>query len=235
MKIMSYNIQHGVGDDSILNLERLGNFVRTSGANIVGLQEVDNNWSERSDFVAQAKWISDFLQMEYVYGANLNLTPLAEGEASRQYGLSIISNYPILNHKHYFLTSGSEQRGLLEATIDVNGNHYYLFNAHLGLNQQEREIQMKEILDITSQYNDKKIIVGDFNAIPGEVVPMMEGQFKDVFIQNTQVLTFPSNVPQKQIDYIFVSKDVITTNARVEESLASDHLPITVEIELEGT
>jgi endonuclease/exonuclease/phosphatase family metal-dependent hydrolase len=229
MKIMSYNIHHGVGEDGILNLEIVGKVINTSGASIIGLQEVDNHWSERSDFKDQAEFLGNISQMEYAYAANLNPPPSNSEGIRRQYGLAILSEYPILGFYHHFLTSDSEQRGLLEATIEVNKTQYHFFNAHLGLKEEERKIQIQEVLEITSRYKGTKIIVGDFNAPPGSVVQIMTEQFNDVFSDLDQVFTFPSVNPLSRIDYIFVSKDIKSVNAKVEESLASDHLSISVE------
>ena len=50
VKVMSYNIHHAVGQDGILDLERIAKVIEDSGAEIIGLQEVDNHWSERSQF-----------------------------------------------------------------------------------------------------------------------------------------------------------------------------------------
>jgi len=41
--IMSYNIHHGVGIDTNLNLERITDVIRNNGAEIIGLQEVDKS------------------------------------------------------------------------------------------------------------------------------------------------------------------------------------------------
>lgn len=49
--VASYDIHHGVGVDDRLDLDRIAEQIRTSGADIIGLQEVDRHWSSRSDFV----------------------------------------------------------------------------------------------------------------------------------------------------------------------------------------
>ena len=47
VKVMSYNIHHAVGQDGVLDLERIAKVIEDSGAEIIGLQEVDNHWGER--------------------------------------------------------------------------------------------------------------------------------------------------------------------------------------------
>ena len=79
VKVMSYNIHHAVGEDNVLDLERIAKVIEDSGAEIIGLQEVDNHWSERSNFEDQAKWLADRLGMHYTYAANLDRDPLSLG------------------------------------------------------------------------------------------------------------------------------------------------------------
>ena len=43
------------------DLERIAKVIEDSGAEIIGLQEVDNHWAERSNFEDQAKWLADRL------------------------------------------------------------------------------------------------------------------------------------------------------------------------------
>ncbi|WP_462411382.1 endonuclease/exonuclease/phosphatase family protein [Neobacillus sp. Marseille-QA0830] len=238
VKVMSYNIHHAEGVDGVLDLERIAKTIKDEGAEIIGLQEVDNHWSERSDFQDQAKWLAERLGMFYVYAANLDNDPLKEGEPRRQYGTAILSKYPILYSENHPLTKigNTEQRGLLEATINVKGNQLHFYNTHLALTTAERQIQMKEMMEIAGQSEGPKVITGDFNAVPEsvEIQPMYE-QFQDVFADHPEAFTYSSANPTKRIDFIFTSADVKTEQKEVINTLASDHLPITAEIVLERT
>jgi endonuclease/exonuclease/phosphatase family metal-dependent hydrolase len=44
--------------------------------------------------------------------------------------------------------------------------------------------------------------------------------------------SFPSDAPNKKIDYIFVSRDVEVLAADIPDIVASDHRPHTAEIEI---
>ena len=118
--VMSYNIHHAVGIDGQLSLQRIADVIRDSGAEIVGLQEVDRHYGERSDFKDQAKELAGLLGYHYAYGANLDLEP-GEGQTNnRQYGTAIVSKYPILRSENTWLSSfGKEQRGVLHAVINL--------------------------------------------------------------------------------------------------------------------
>nr|WP_263324474.1 endonuclease/exonuclease/phosphatase family protein [Neobacillus sp. Marseille-Q6967] len=236
VKVMSYNIHHAEGVDGVLDLERIAKIIEGEKADIIGLQEVDNHWSERSDFQDQAKWLAERLGMFYVYAANLDRDPLKEGEPRRQYGTAILSKYPILHSENHPLTKigNTEQRGLLEASINVKGNHLHFYNTHLALTTAEREIQMKEIISIAGESKGAKVIMGDLNAVPEsiEMQPMF-AEYLDVFADNPEAYTYPAVNPTKRIDYIFTSDDIKTIETEVIHTLASDHLPLTAELVLE--
>ncbi|MBO1579116.1 endonuclease/exonuclease/phosphatase family protein [Bacillus sp. XF8] len=242
IKVMSYNIHHGEGTDAILDLKRIAEVIKQSDADIIGLQEVDNHFSERSNFEDQAKWLANYLGMKYTYAANLDYEPLQGGEHRRQYGTTVLSKYPILSSQNHLLTNilypvnPTEQRGLLETVINVKGNHVHFYNTHLDNKRAEqRNLQIREILDIAKQKEGTSIFVGDFNATPesAEMLKMTE-QYKDVFAVLGQDgdYTIPVDNPNRRIDYIFTSEDVKIRTGEVIDTFASDHLPITAELVL---
>jgi endonuclease/exonuclease/phosphatase family metal-dependent hydrolase len=236
VKIMSYNIHHGEGEDGVLDLERIARIIEDADTEIVALQEVDNHWSDRSDFQDQAKWLAERLGLFYTYAANLDREPLNNGGERRQYGTAILSAYPIIESENHFLSKigNTEQRGLLEATININGNHLNVYNTHLALTSAERELQVNEIIEIASQTNGPKVILGDLNATPesNEMKPMY-ANYLDVFADTPDANTYSAENPSKRIDYIFTSKDIEAADVEVINSLASDHLPITAELVLD--
>ncbi|WP_052427383.1 endonuclease/exonuclease/phosphatase family protein [Neobacillus niacini] len=241
IKVMTFNIHHG-GTDAILDLKRIAVLIKTSSADIIGLQEVDNHFSERSNFEDQAKWLANYLGMNYAYGVNLDYDPLQEGEDRRQYGTAVLSKYPILSAENHLLTNipyqgnPKEQRGLLETVINVKGNHVQFYNTHLDDQRAEqRDLQIKEIHDIANQKEGTSIIVGDFNATPESAeILKMTAQYKDVFAELGQNndFTFPADKPDSRIDYIFTSEDAKICTGEVINTNLSDHLPITAELVL---
>ncbi|GIP35264.1 endonuclease/exonuclease/phosphatase family protein [Paenibacillus sp. J2TS4] len=234
VKVMSFNIRHGVGMDGVLDLERIASVIRDSGADIVGLQEVDRHYSARSDFEDQAKKLAEALGMHYRYAANLDRDPLEPGGKRRQYGTAVLSKYPIIQSQNHLLSSfGAEQRGLLETTINVKGNHVQFYTTHLGLTLEQRLAQIDEILAITGQYDRTTIITGDFNADPAsEEINLMKTLYQDGFSDQNDAYTFPANLPRVRIDYIFLSESAELLNKSTIPSLSSDHLPIIGDITL---
>lgn len=123
LSMVSYNMRHGVGEDGVLDLDRIAGVIAESGADVVALQEVDNHWSARSDFIDQAAALANMLGMYHVYGANLDRDPAEPAQERRQYGTAILSAYPIVDSQNILLPNlGGEQRGLLEAPVVLAGD-----------------------------------------------------------------------------------------------------------------
>lgn len=232
--VMSYNIHHAVGLDGQLSLQRIADVITDSGAEIVGLQEVDRFYGARSDFKEQAKELAGLLGYHYAYGANLDLAP-AEGQTNnRQYGTAIISKYPIIRSENMLLSSfGKEQRGVLHAVVNLRGIHVDVYNTHLGLDVASRTAQAQEIIDLASGSEGPALLMGDFNAEPNSSefqVLLDSGLFVNSFQGIEDAYTFPVINPSKIIDYILTSPEVQHSNQRVIHTEASDHLPIAADV-----
>lgn len=159
MKIVSYNIQYGLGRDGIYDLERIAREIR--GADIIALQEVDRFW-QRSGTVDTPEILGDLLPDHYrVFGANLDMEASYRNDTGklihrrRQFGTMILSKYPILSSRNFPLpkfgtmTQHSIQQGILEAVIDPGSGPLRTYSVHLShLCSQTRLPQVEAILDI---------------------------------------------------------------------------------------
>lgn len=244
LRVMTFNIHHGAGADGLVDLARIAQVVRDSGADVVGLQEVDRHFGARSDFVDQASWLARELNMHVVYGANLDLDPLAPDGPRRQYGTAILSNEPILDWDNTYLPrfGNHEQRGLLRARINVRGVPVQVYNTHLQHNDAaERLAQAQAITELIGTPDDSVVLLGDLNAIPAapEIRTLVE-----ILVDAWEAAglgagyTYPSEDPRSRIDYVMQSDDVVvrtvavlTTPLAVE---ASDHLPVVADVALPG-
>lgn len=246
VRVMSFNIHHGADSSDELDLERIATEIESSGAEVIGLQEVDNHWSARSDFVDQTAWLADRLDMHYVYGANLDLAPQEGQVESSQYGNAILSEYPILKSENHLLTSiqydemPTEQRGLLEAVINVRGNHISFYSTHLDHQRAEqRELEVEEILNIVDAHNRPAIIVGDLNAQPdAPEFPPLFAAFTDTFAalgQNEDNTFTTADGDAIRIDFILTRGKIEAQSAAVIDTDASDHLPIVADLKIAKT
>lgn len=231
--VLSFNIRHAEGTDGVLDLARTANVIRASGADIVGLQEVDRYFAERSNWSDQAHELAERLGFACVYGANYDLDPPVHGRPRRQYGSAILSSHPITRwvNTRLFRSADEEQRGLLHAEINVRGVPVHVYNAHLEkFSETDRARQAHQVVELIGETRPA-VLLGDFNASPQSMeIETIRSRFSDtrVALGGEEVLTFPANEPETCIDYIFVSADVrpISANVITADLKASDHVPV---------
>nr|WP_275100757.1 endonuclease/exonuclease/phosphatase family protein [Paenibacillus dendritiformis] len=153
----------------------------------------------------------------------------------RQYGIAVLSKYPIVRQQHYLLDSaGREQRGLLETELVVEDARVSFYVTHLGLERQERLAQISEILDIAARQTGPAIVTGDFNAHPDSPeLAAMSRSFRNVFADLPAAYTYPAGGAKETIDYILVNEGIAAGERReVVRSVASDHYPIAADLSI---
>ena len=274
LRVMSYNIKHGQTNtpctqppripgqdpfpDCNLNLQASIDVIRAQDPDIVGMEEIDRFWA-RSGYVDEPAEIAAGLGMEhYCYAANLNHPPDSHSSIPHQYGVLIVSRFPILECTNTLLrkaTSNAEQRGLLKARINVRGVPLQFYTTHLHTAQADRLLQTEDIAAVIDAAPEgPKVLVGDFNArstftttVP-EMIPIYE-RFLDAWREaplpdadNPNGFTSPARLvgnPTSRIDYVFVTSGVDVTGTRVpidpQTRLAADHYPVVSDIALPGS
>jgi len=109
-----------------------------------------------------------------------------------------------------------------------------ILNAHLGLDEKQRQEQVSAILK--SLRDVPTVLAGDMNGpatSPG--VSALLTRLRDTAEKNAARKSGPSPAEKTtpKIDFIFVSKDVEVLSCRVlatPETAASDHLPYVAEV-----
>jgi endonuclease/exonuclease/phosphatase family metal-dependent hydrolase len=211
LSMMTYNIHHAQGADDRLDLDRIAEVIRSQDVQVVGLQEVDRHWSERSEFVDQASYLAEALDMHVVYGANLDQDPLTPGAPRRQYGTAILSDYRFYN-THLQHNSPNAESG-----------------------QAQRTMQVEAIVDEMREEHGPQALVGDLNAEPDapELQPLYQ-RLVDAWPVGGigPGYTLSSTAPTRRIDYVFVTRDTRVNGAHVPQTIGSDHLPVVADVTL---
>lgn len=154
MKLVTYNIQYGRGQDHKYDLFRIIETIR--GADVIVLQEVDRHW-ERDGFDDQTAIISEALpEYFFAYAPNYDMDASIRNDAGvciqrrRQHGTMILSRVPLITLRNFLLPveqvlppNFTMQRGLQEALICWNGRYIRLYNTHL--NHMCHEFQRPQI------------------------------------------------------------------------------------------
>ena len=72
VRLVSFNVHHGVGADGRHDLPRLAQVLAAADADVVCLQEVDRHFGDRSEHVDQALLLSRALDMELAWGPSID-------------------------------------------------------------------------------------------------------------------------------------------------------------------
>jgi endonuclease/exonuclease/phosphatase family metal-dependent hydrolase len=238
IRVMSYNIRSGNGD-----LARIAETIRGFAPDVVGLQEVDVQWSERSGYADQARLLGEMLGMQVRFAPIYTLPGADSSKPARRFGVALLSRYPIVRWANDTLTRLSTQAqnpvpapapGLLEATIDVRGSKVLVLNTHLDYRADPavRRQQVAEMLAYLGNSTDPTLVFGDLNAEPTapELQPLLQ-QLRDAWREMpVPGLTYPADKPSKRIDYVLVSPHFRVRFVSVPATEASDHRPVVADL-----
>jgi endonuclease/exonuclease/phosphatase family metal-dependent hydrolase len=236
---MTYNIQSGHGD-----IDRTAATIRAFAPDIVGLEEVDVHWAERSGFVDQASRLGQSLGMPVRFAHIYEFPGATVDAAKREFGVALVSRYPIVEWENDTLTRLSTQTenpvptrmpGLLAATIDVHGTRVRVFVTHLDYRKDPsvRRTQIAEMLARIGAVDSPTLLLGDMNASPdaAELQPLF-ARFHDSWLTTGGPgFTYPADTPTERIDYVLLSP-----NGKVDTAFvpvvpdASDHRPVVVDL-----
>jgi endonuclease/exonuclease/phosphatase family metal-dependent hydrolase len=233
LRVMSWNIQAGGrGIDSIAGV------IRAHDPDIVGLQEVDVHWSDRSGFADQARELASRLGMQVLFAPIYSNPATEAGKPRREFGVGILTRHRVIRWRNDSLTRLSTQvanpipilmPGHLEATIEVRGRQVKVFTTHLDYRADPavRRQQVAEMLRYLDREDVPSIVLGDLNAPPDapELAPLF-GSLRDAWGTGGAGLTYPADNPTKRIDYVLISRHFTAVNTVVPASTASDHRPV---------
>jgi len=160
MKLVTYNIQYGLGRDGRHDLARVATEV--AEADIIALQEVERHWQRSGDVDSPAVLAARLPEHHWVYAANLDMDASYRDAARRlvnrrrQFGTMILSRLPIVssrNHllpKYATLTQHSIQQGALEGVvITPSAGPVRIYSLHLShLAMDTRLPQVETLLDV---------------------------------------------------------------------------------------
>lgn len=223
IKVVTYNIQYGKGQDGQINLKRTIDTLKEIDADIISLQEIER-YSLRSSFEDQVNTIAKELSMNGVFYPSIAYPGM-------YYGNAILSRFPINESFHLPLLSQHEDRSMVLVDIQLSDEQtVYVLNTHLGLDQEERARDIDTIYELLYTLDAAFILTGDLNSTPDQNEYAV---WTDILNKSNKGRSIQSYYNREwQIDYIFHSYHFKVLNSSVVESKASDHFPVTAVLEL---
>jgi endonuclease/exonuclease/phosphatase family metal-dependent hydrolase len=232
--VMTYNIHVGVGMDKKLDLQRIAEVINRERPDLVGLQEVDRN-VKRTEGKDEIVELAQMTRMNYAFAPNLDYQ-------GGKYGVAILSRPPLKNtvHRMFENKREAERRGMLKVEIDLAGRSLNFVTTHLDYQFEDgRLFETEQLLKFLGDVKGPLIVVADLNDVPeGSAYKLMRTLFDDAWITSRakgEGFSYPADKPVKRIDHIFyrTGERLRAKKAWVVETLASDHVPVVAELEIQ--
>ena len=229
--IASYNVHKCVGADRRFDPERTSRVIHEIDADIIGLQEADTRFGERTG-------ILDLRRLERETGL-IPVPITGVTKAHGWHGNVVLFKQGTVRDVHQINLPGLEPRGALIAELELaRGGSLRIIAAHLGLLHRSRAQQTRLIVDLMNGGSEMPtVLLGDLN----------EWRLGDRSSLNTfqaafgplppAVPSFPSTLPLLALDRIMANRRGMISSVEVHDSplarMASDHLPIKAVVSLE--
>jgi endonuclease/exonuclease/phosphatase family metal-dependent hydrolase len=253
LRIVTYNIAHGRGLQPIqgltsrrrirANLLKIAELLVDLQPDIVALQEIDENstWAGSFDHLEFLREFGDFPHA--VFGINNRRSGLLR----LAYGNAILSRHPILEWEN--IAFGQRQvgeKGFLFAEVDVHGRRVPIINMHLHYRSRvHRFRQVEKLMNFATDKHTLRrehwaippIVCGDLNNpshTPDATASLLKyfSQHGHYTLHPRRARTFPSPLPRRTLDFIFLPPACIEVYCLVVRSFLSDHRPVMVEFKL---
>lgn len=224
LRVAVYNVKHGLGMDDRIDLERIADVLRPLDADVITLQEIDRG-VDRTAGVDQAERLGELLGMSAYFGAFM---PYQNGD----YGMAVLSRVPVSHVENHRLPDGDEPRTALEVVVHVgdSGEAVSVVGIHLYRTPEERRAQAITLSEALADRPYPVVLAGDFNSVRGDVAyRALEEADWFVVDKSGPVDTFPSDAPEREIDYVMLrpaERFEVVEHRVIDERVASDHRPL---------
>jgi endonuclease/exonuclease/phosphatase family metal-dependent hydrolase len=222
LRLVTYNIKHG----ELSSLEAVASVIKAQAPDLVALQEVDV-LTVRSNKVDQAARLGQLTGLSHAF------IPSLTHYDSGQYGLALLSRYPIRSAQRIPLRSAAEQRVLALFEVELAPSRIIpVAVTHLGITSATERLQQAEDIKAALAGKPWALLSGDLNANPSESsISSLLQQFTDAWARggSGSGYTIPANFPTRRIDYVLLGSAWTSplTASVVNASSQSDHRPVT--------
>ena len=230
LKVMSYNIRHGEGLDTILDLSRAAQIIKDASPDLCGIQEIDQ-FCTRSGSVGQTEYLGEYTSMTGTFGKFMDYQ-------NGEYGLATLSSKPLRSTTVLQLPDGKyEPRSAIVHETEIAEDCTILFaNVHFDwISEDDRLAQAKTLVNYLSTSQLPAVITGDFNSTPDS--PTMQYFYSKGFEyvdKGNDHLSFQGKTKSDIDHLIFRNSENVTFKAKavrlLNEPLASDHRPLVVDL-----
>jgi endonuclease/exonuclease/phosphatase family metal-dependent hydrolase len=253
LRVITLNVAHGRGLTLVqgltsprkirVNLGRIAVFLRRFKPDVVAMQEIDQ----------RSRWSGNFDQLDYLrqhagypYAA-FGINNVRHGLLNLSYGNGLLSRHMLAaTETVVFGQRRVGEKGFLFAEIDVSGWRVPVVNLHLHSGRRIQRMRQLELLvewlrgkvhQHAGSWAVLPIVCGDFNnpATRDDATSALLGHlssYGDYTVHPTTRGTFPSPIPRRTLDFVFLPPGCRDVRTKVVRTLLSDHLPVVVDFTL---
>lgn len=226
LRVATWNIHACRGMDMRLDPDRTLAVIDALDADLIALQEVPTR--------TRHKRLLALLAGERCYHSVVETTLADHADG---FGNALLSRLPLRSHSHLDLAcTGREPRCAIAVDVAMSGGRQlHVVATHLGLRDGERREQLARIEARLSQGDHPCLLLGDFNTwlrTPGGCLSQWQNRPGPL-----RPRSFPALAPVLALDHIVAGPGVSLSALKAVRlpglRLASDHLPLTANIELQ--
>lgn len=252
MRFATFNILHGrTVVDGAVQLDRLSDAVRALDADVLAMQEVDQDQprSDMADLTAVAAQAMGAVSHRFV--AALSGTPGAtwiaatgdEQPGTAAYGISLLSRYPARNWQvlrlpriptrfpmylpvpRRVMLVREEPRAVVLAQLETPCGLITVANTHLSFVPGWNRVQLRRLRRDLEALPGPRVLMGDLNMAPGPAHACSRMR------PLASAATFPADQPDRQLDHVLTDSALITAQRSETPTMPiSDHRPLVVEL-----
>ena len=219
----TFNVRHCRGWSGRVDPRRTAAALRDLGADAVALQELDSGM-ERSGRVHQPDILGRLTGMGVRFMPTLSRPP-------GKFGIGVLSSAPPEAERAWVLAGGAPEhpRARRHAAFSLRLRGLWFVSTHLSTVAAVRRREMVALAEAVGSLEGPVVVAGDLNASSKEAFPLTEA---GLYCATGDIRTFPSYAPLRAVDHVFVSRDIHVKGVLRGRTLASDHLPVAVDIVL---
>ncbi len=220
INLLSYNVRNCIGMDKVRDYQRVADAINAIAPDVVALQELDSVSRRNGGVYA----LDSLMKLTGMHGVYVSAIPFQGGG----YGIGILSKEEPLGYKTFPMPGREEQRALIVAEF----KDYVFACTHQSLTKEDQVLAVPQLYDALKGYDKPVFLAGDMNALPADPSQeLLAAHF--ITLNNPAALTFPADVPDRCLDYIYAYKqngyqfEVVKAEV-IDEPAASDHRPVQV-------
>jgi len=238
--VMTYNIALGLESDLATVAGIIGE------ADVVAVQDVGHDWFEGEEG-HQAQQLSRLSGLNHFrFAAALTVRagtdppetrPAPTADDRPGLGLALLSRFPLGPWTRHRLPKRQDrQRCILSGTVVTPKGPVSVLVTHLSDHPVDRAAQIPALLRHAQTQATPLMVLGDLAAEVHDEDLRQLGTFLRNAGGDDPHPSFPSDIPERAVDHIYVSKEIeIVTPAMPLPFIGSTHLPVMAKLSLGGS